>query len=152
MSDVLLMICEANVCRSPVVAVLGQRMFASCKVLSAGRRALPGLSAHTEVVRLMAARGLDLSQHRSQPLHPVLCDRASLIFVMDRLQQDNLRNRHPAMSDKIVRLGHFEGVDIPDPIGQAPAFFAEVVRQIEMGLQSWRAHLAPNPTDPLQST
>ncbi len=144
MNNVLLVICDANVCRSPVAALLGQRLFPTAKVLSAGLLNTTGLPAHPEMVRLMAERGLDLSQHRAQRVHPLLCDRAKLIWVMGRMQQAHMQGRHPAMQDKIVRLGHFEDADIPDPIGHSDTFFAAVVQQIERGLVSWQAHLTPS--------
>ncbi len=135
--------CEANICRSPVAAALGQLMLPDFKSISAGLFSLRGLGAHPEMIRLMAARGLDLSPHMTQIAHPLLCDRAELILAMTREQQNRLCHRHPHLTEKIYRLGHFENIDIPDPIGQSPAFFAEVVQQIELCLKSWQARLEP---------
>jgi protein-tyrosine phosphatase len=90
--DGVLVLCTANVCRSPMAAALLARRLAtlgvtvpvsSAGMLDDGRPALP------EVVQVMDAYGLDVSAHRSRAARPADLAAAGLVLGMAR---ENIRH------------------------------------------------------------
>jgi protein-tyrosine phosphatase len=88
----VLVVCTANVCRSPMAeALLGRRLADAgldATVRSAGMLA-GGEPPRPEVVIAMAGYGLDVSAHRSRRMTPEDLGRADLIIAMAR---ENLRH------------------------------------------------------------
>jgi protein-tyrosine phosphatase len=81
----ILILCTANICRSPMAAAFLARQLAgrgvAARVRSAGM--LGGdLPAPAEVVAAMAGHGLDVTGHRSRQLTPADLGRADLILAM----------------------------------------------------------------------
>ena len=88
--DGILVLCTANVCRSPMAAALLARRLgaldvpvSSAGMLDGGRPALP------EVMSEMGARGLDVSGHRSRAVQAADLAEAGLVLGMAR---ENLRH------------------------------------------------------------
>jgi protein-tyrosine phosphatase len=86
----ILVLCTANVCRSPMAAALLARRLgglgvpvSSAGMLGGGSPALP------EVVSAMAAHGLDVSAHRSRAVQPADLAGAGLVLGMAR---ENIRH------------------------------------------------------------
>ncbi|HEX8771096.1 MAG TPA: ribose 5-phosphate isomerase B [Acidimicrobiales bacterium] len=82
-----LILCTGNICRSPVAEVLLRERLADLgadvHVASAGLLR-GGQPASEHGVVLLAERGFDLAQHRSQPLTPALLEDADLVLGMAR--------------------------------------------------------------------
>lgn len=84
----ILVICTANICRSPMAKGLLRRKLAEeglegeVDVVSAGVMAVEGQPASRHAVEALAERGIDISDHRSHPLQPWLIEEADLILVM----------------------------------------------------------------------
>ena len=89
MTTTIVVVCHANVCRSPMAAVLlGTRLSAigvDATVSSAGLLG-PGQPAATHGIDVMKARGLDLSEHRSAQINPALVSGADVVLTMERAQ------------------------------------------------------------------
>src|SRR5579863_6379510 len=87
----ILMLCTANVCRSPMAAALLARRLAvlgiTLPVRSAGMIA-SGDRLHPEVISVMSSYGIDISSHSSRVVGATDLARASLVLAMAR---DNLR-------------------------------------------------------------
>lgn len=88
-SGLLLAVCTANICRSPMVeALLAHALkaekgpLAQFEVASAGVAARAGDPASKNSVTALKKVGLDISDHRSQPLSPELLSEATAVFVM----------------------------------------------------------------------
>jgi protein-tyrosine phosphatase len=83
----VLVICTANVCRSPMAeALLGRRLAElgpETGVRSAGMLS-DGAPPPPEVINAMAGYGLDVSSHRSRLVTPEDLERADLILAMAR--------------------------------------------------------------------
>ena len=137
----VLFICTGNVCRSPMAEALFRKMSSEWNdlhVLSAGLSAPQGSPASRDAVDVLAEQGIDLSKFRSQPLTEDLLVKASHIFVMTREHERLVDMFYPEYMHK-VRLLRFDekgSPDVPDPIGQGRAVYAECKRSIEQALPS----------------
>jgi protein-tyrosine-phosphatase len=85
----ILVICTANICRSPMAAGLLQHFLAgqgeplkSLRVVSAGIAARRGDPASDNAVIAMKKVGIDLRDHSSQPLTQRLLDDALIVLCM----------------------------------------------------------------------
>lgn len=93
MAVVVLFVCTANVCRSPMAEALlrasAERRGAGGVVIasSAGVRARPGSPAAPEMQSIARDWALDLTRHRSRQASPVAVDAASLVVTMERHQR-----------------------------------------------------------------
>jgi protein-tyrosine phosphatase len=83
----VLVVCTANVCRSPMAEALLRRRLADlgsdATVRSAGMLA-DGAPPPPEAIAAMAGHGLDVSAHRSRRLTPEDLERADLTLAMAR--------------------------------------------------------------------
>jgi protein-tyrosine phosphatase len=90
-SSGIVVLCTANVCRSPMAAALLARRLAvlgvTLPVRSAGMIA-SGDRPHPEVISVMSSYGIDISSHSSHVVGATDLARASLVLAMAR---DNLR-------------------------------------------------------------
>ena len=85
----IVVVCTANICRSPMAAALLQHALLaeaeplkSCKVISAGVAARWGDPVSANSVAAMKKVGLDIAPHRSQPVTQELLDRALVVLCM----------------------------------------------------------------------
>lgn len=89
MTDTVIVVCTANICRSPMAAALLQHALAaqpeplrSLKVVSAGVSARRGEPVSENSVVALRKVGIDVSRHVSQPLTQELLDRALVVICM----------------------------------------------------------------------
>jgi protein-tyrosine-phosphatase len=120
----VLLVCTANICRSPVaVALLTQRLkeenLKGWTVSSAGTWAQKGLPASPNSVAVMAERGLDLTDHVSRPVEPVLMEAADLVLCMELGHVEALQTEFPLHAHKVFTLSQMSGpsYSIADPYG-----------------------------------
>ncbi len=85
----IVMVCTANICRSPMAAALLQHALAaqpeplrSLQVISAGVAARTGEAVSENSVLALKKVGLDLTHHRAQPLTQRLLDEALAVVCM----------------------------------------------------------------------
>lgn len=94
----LLVVCTANVCRSPMAgALLGslcERHAVPVQVHTAGLQ-VPLLPVDPQAVTVMAAFGLDISGHRPQPVQRQHVDAAHLVLAMTREHVRHLATEFP---------------------------------------------------------
>jgi protein-tyrosine-phosphatase len=109
----LLFVCTGNICRSPMAEGLFRRLLRErrlpdvVQVRSAGFIAVPGNPA-THLAALVAKEyGVDLSQHRAQPLTSSLIREADLILVMEPGHRWELLHHHQEIASKVFLLRHF---------------------------------------------
>ena len=99
----VLVVCTANVCRSPAAAhLLAEALGPSVPVSSAGLQARPGEPA----CPLSAGEaGLDAAVHRANRVGPTALDQAALVLTFTRDQRAELVRLAPAAQRRCFTLG-----------------------------------------------
>jgi protein-tyrosine-phosphatase len=121
----ILFVCSANQCRSPMAEVLFRHLLEekgvsdAWRVESAGVWAYQGAKATQNAQAVVADRGLDLSEHRSQPAEPALLTQFDLIIVMEVEHKHVLQEVNPGLAERILTLRELVGGcgDFADPVG-----------------------------------
>jgi protein-tyrosine-phosphatase len=121
----IVFVCTGNTCRSPMAegiarSQLEQRGWRHVRVASAGVAAATGAPASPQAVEVAGRHGVDLSQHRSQPLTPELAGWADLILAMGPSHRSGVE--WAGGSDRAAMLAEFadpedSGRGVSDPYG-----------------------------------
>lgn len=133
----ILVVCEGNICRSPMAAVLLAAALPGCRVVSAGLGALVGKPADEAAVALVRERGLDLRTHRAVQITRPMCVQSDVILVMEREQRDRLLRLYPEVCGRVFGMAEIAGVDVPDPYRQPIEAFRAALTLIEQGVAYW---------------
>jgi len=117
----VLILCTANVCRSPAAEALlraqlrarglGRRV----RVLSAGTTALPGAAPDPRMQTLAGELGVRLRGQRSRPLTPALLAEASAVYAMETSHLDAADEQLGAPPGQLRELFDPRGEPIGDP-------------------------------------
>ncbi|MBN3804562.1 low molecular weight phosphotyrosine protein phosphatase [Paraburkholderia sp. Ac-20336] len=142
MIDTVLIVCEGNLCRSPIGQGLLQNELADIKVMSAGLSASTGTPIDRVACEMLSDRGIDMSSHRARRVNERICVAADLILVMELAQKQVIENFVPTARGRIFRLAESERVDVLDPIGRSPRMYAQAMTLIERGVQDWTKRIA----------
>jgi protein-tyrosine phosphatase len=133
----ILVICTANICRSPVVeALLRQRVAArqlnGWTVSSAGTWAENGYRASTNSALLMAEEGMDISDHRSEMVTADSIAAADLVLCMETGHAEALRAEFPQHAHRIFLLSEMAGkrYSVADPYGRPLDAYRLMVREV----------------------
>jgi len=131
-------VCSGNTCRSPIAQKLLERELRRAAgeqwmvpvVESAGLQAAPGLPATDLAVEVLAAQGLDLSEHRTQPVDGVRIERVDLALGMTLRHVEALRAR---AAGRPLQIELFDpgGRDVEDPFGGTAAEYRSVTAALE---------------------
>ncbi len=137
----ILVICTANICRSPAVAILLQDALANknVKVSSAGTLALNGNNAADTMRKLLVERGLhQIEDHRSQALMPHHLSQADLIFCMEHEHVARVLQMNPVLKGKVKLMSHFENQsEVSDPYGQPQHVYEQSIDQMQRLTTQW---------------
>ena len=106
----VLIVCHANICRSPAAemlfrAHLSKRGARPMEFRSAGLYAQEGDDIDPTMQRLLAEQGLDSSSHRSRRLDRRMAREADLILVPERKQIDAIARGTPTLPQIDENLG-----------------------------------------------
>ena len=123
--SLILVVCTANICRSPMAAgLLRQRLAiekvaARHRVVSAGVWAEDGEPASENAVATLAERGIDISDHQSRSLTTAEIAGADLILVMTHEHARLVRQTWPQYAWKVYLLSEMtrKRRDVEDPYG-----------------------------------
>jgi protein-tyrosine phosphatase len=144
----VLFVCTANVCRSPMAMAIFRNLVQGdqedWEVASAGTLAIEGLPVASKALFVLRSKGLDISDHRSQPVTQELIDRFDLILTMEKNQKEALTVEFPKKAKRIYLFSEMIGLvyDVPDPVGKSLVNFQNTYNEIEqtltMGLRKIR--------------
>ena len=145
MTHSVLLVCTANICRSPTAEGVLRHM------TSRGRDAPPpqiasvgthdyhvGKPAFPTAVEVAKRRGYDISGHVARRITPGDIERYDLILAMDRSNVASLRTIAPTRSKGKIELllaygEEYHDEDVPDPFGGEVADFERALDRIEDG-------------------
>jgi predicted ATP-grasp superfamily ATP-dependent carboligase/protein-tyrosine-phosphatase len=133
-APLLVMLCQANICRSPFAALVARTRLANCRVASAGFDPRANRPTPPNVAEEAIRMGVDMSECRSTPVSEELLRAADLILFMDLKQYDQLRMRFPQHLERALPLGLFAdppAVEIEDPNHQDAIATRRILLQIE---------------------
>ena len=133
----ILVLCEGNICRSPMAQGLLAVALPQAQVQSAGLGALVSMPADETAVRLMQARGIDITGHRARQVNRTLCTQADLVLVMDTDQKHRVEGLYPQVRGRVFRVGEHARRDIPDPYRQPAQAFRDSLAFIDEGVLEW---------------
>jgi tRNA threonylcarbamoyl adenosine modification protein (Sua5/YciO/YrdC/YwlC family) len=145
-SLVILFVCTGNTCRSPMAETIARKLIADrlgCRidqledrgviVQSAGLSAMSGGGAAAEAIDVIAAMGLDLGPHESQPLTGQMVRYADMIFPMTRSHRQAILSQWPEAASRTELLA-VDQSDIADPIGGPPDVYRRCAEQLQVEL------------------
>ncbi|WP_233864525.1 low molecular weight protein-tyrosine-phosphatase [Paraburkholderia adhaesiva] len=138
----VLVVCEGNICRSPLACALLTRELPDIAFTSAGTHARTGEGADPLIAEIASARGVDLAAHTASQVTGERVRDADLILTMTKAQREQIETAWPFARGKVYRLTEHEGVDVVDPYRRHRAAFELAFAQIEHGVAHWRGVLA----------
>lgn len=115
----ILIICTANICRSPMAAGLLQHFLAgqatpldSLRVISAGIAARRGDPISGHAVTAMAKVGINLKDHASQPLTQSLLDESLIVLCMTESHRAMIQLQFDPVPEHLYLFRQF----LPPPV------------------------------------
>src|SRR5262245_20473115 len=108
--------------------------------MSAGLSAPPGGRSAAEAIQTMQERGLDLSQHESQPLSERIVRFADMILTMTRGHRDAILEHFPDAEARVQLISRGMG-DVADPIGGPLELYRRCAEQLDGYLEDWAKEL-----------
>lgn len=137
----ILVVCTANVCRSPAgQQFLRQRLAGRDVVIdSAGTLALDGNAADATIREMMIERGHpEIEAHRSRALMPSHLSQYDLVLCMERDHVERVQRLSPYASNKTRLFGQWQGqADVEDPIGRSSATYARSLDIMDGMADQW---------------
>ncbi|WGS48151.1 low molecular weight phosphotyrosine protein phosphatase [Paraburkholderia sp. D15] len=142
----VLIVCHANVCRSPAAEMLFKSRSrtvsrgspAPIAFHSAGLRAMDGHGMDPVMRRLLDEQGVASGIHYSRRLNRHLVRSADLVLVSERAQVGAVEALDPAARGKVYPLGKWEHVsDVADPHGCTETAYRESLVLIEHLVMGW---------------
>lgn len=134
----ILIVCTANICRSPVVhALLADRLkrdgYPDWQVASAGTWADYGQAASRYSVEVLADQNLDISQHSSQPVNSDLLAWSDLVLCLASGHVEALKAEFPQQGHKVFLLSAMSGrpYSVHDPYGEPRPAYERMVNEVK---------------------
>ena len=141
----LLMVCQGNICRSPMAEGFFSHELKKrnipITVSSAGLNAVVDFPPETYASTVMSHHGIDISKHRARQITATIIQQSDLILVMTLNQRNALIQNFFQAKGKTYLLGHWRGFEINDPLQLSSAVFENVFQQITLAWQDWESRI-----------
>ncbi|NIF23023.1 MULTISPECIES: arsenate reductase/protein-tyrosine-phosphatase family protein [Pantoea] len=142
MFNSILVICTANICRSPLAERILRREFPDKKIDSAGIMALVNKPADEGAIAIASQHGLSLEGHRARQFTPHLGLRYELILAMEKQHLQHISRMAPEVSGKSMLLGYWlDQREVMDPFRRGDDAFARSYDLINLACQKWVAQI-----------
>lgn len=145
----IVFVCTGNICRSPMAEYIVRGHLTSrpdWSVCSAGVMTGYGTAASRYAIKAVKELGIDMREHRSQPVNAEMVDEAAMLVVMTQTHRDILCERYPSAESKTVLLKSFDpasdGGDVMDPIGLSFDVYRHVRDEIASALWGLDGHVS----------
>ena len=136
-----LLVCTANVCRSPMAEALwrdtARRLRRTLPVASVGLDAEPGTPPDPACVELLAERGIDLSAHRANRFRAASAMRYELVLVMEHEHLRRIMGLAPALAGRVHLLGRWGAGPIDDPTGASRPVYEDCMDRLDQSVMAW---------------
>lgn len=129
----ILFVCTGNTCRSPMAAYIMDKIAVEndldVLIESAGVFAEEGQKASENAIKALSDMGIDLSDHRTQPLSEELLKKSDIVLTMTEGQKKLVE---PYATGKVYTLLEYAGSegDISDPYGGDIDEYKETAQEI----------------------
>jgi protein-tyrosine phosphatase len=133
----ILIVCEGNVCRSPMAMGLFARQLEGAQITSAGTGALVGEGADPMAIELMAESGIDLRAHVATAVDPRIIRAADLVLTANTAQKQSIERAFPFARGRIFRLREHANRDVSDPYKRDRKAFEAALSEIDDGMRRW---------------
>lgn len=138
----ILVLCTANICRSPLAEGILRHKLSErpdIQVHSAGVAALTGARAHPIVLDMLRKAQIhNVRDHHARQCDLGLLRQADLVLVMEQSHLKWLSTAYPQFHGRSFLMGHWrERAEVPDPIGQSREVFEAVRDQIDLCADDW---------------
>ncbi len=139
-SPLVLVVCTANICRSPMAAALLRQQLdrvgergKDVRVESAGTWGIDDAPAASNARQVMLNRGISLEDHRSRHLTRKMVYQAALILTMEASQKEALQIEFPAATARVLMFSELcmKTEDLEDPVDRGEAAFERCADQLE---------------------
>jgi len=140
----VLFVCSANQCRSPMAMALFADLVKKkhhpdeWRIESAGCWAMAGMPATSNAAEAVRKLGLNLDDHRAQPVTDWLLKQFQLVLCMEMEHKTTLRRNYPEHAGKIYLLSEMSShlQEIDDPVGQSIERYSSTIGKISQFLDA----------------
>jgi protein-tyrosine phosphatase len=135
----IVIVCTANICRSPMGQGLLAALQPGLEVSSAGLHAVDGLPPDPVAVAMLHEQGIEIAGHRSRRLSIATVAQADLILTMEQAQKLYIERRYRQAHGKVFAMAK---ADIADPYRRSLDDYARAVGQLTKATQFWAERIS----------
>ena len=140
----VLVVCTANICRSPYGAAALRHHLASdaVRIDSAGVHAENGRPMDPFMATLARERGYaDLADHRSRPALARVVSESDIVLCMEVAHRDTLLRHYPVMTGRIRCFAEGPARDVADPTGREEQDYRAAADELDALAADWAGRI-----------